>query len=143
MAITLPPYPLNADPLGHAYRDWSIKLQAILTDPNSITWSQISKTGSNLTDIATRTHNSLQSIEGGTSSHYYHAVEKGTAVLVAGTKTVNTTLALTGSTILLTSQIDGGTVGFLRVSSRVSGTSFTITSSNALDTSTVGYIIIN
>jgi hypothetical protein len=143
MALKLPPFPLNADPLSHAYKDWSIKLQSILTDPSSITWDQISKTGSNLTDLSIRLHSSLQGIEGGSTSHAYHAAEKGTAVLVGGTKTVNTAQALTGSVILLTSQIDGGTIGFLRVSARVNATSFTITSSSPLDTSTVGYIIIN
>lgn len=144
MAITLPPYPLNANPASNAYRDWSIKLQAILNGSASgITWTMVDKTGSNLTDLATRLHSSLQSIEGTTSGNAYHAAAKGTAVLVAGTKVVNTAQALTGSIILLTSQIDGGTVGFLRVSARVNATSFTITSSNAADTSTVGYIIIN
>jgi hypothetical protein len=143
MTIRLPPYPLNADPLGHAYKDWSIKLQAILSSTSGITWTQVDKTSSNLSDISTRLHSSLQGVQGTTSGNAYHATEKGTAVLVAGTKIVNTAQALTGSIILLTSQIDGGTVGFLRVSARVNGTSFTITSSNAADTSTVGYIIIN
>lgn len=67
----------------------------------------------------------------------------GTAVLVAGTVTVSTTQALTNSVILLTCQVPGGTPGFLHVSSRVNGTSFTITSSSGSDTSTVGWLIIN
>lgn len=67
----------------------------------------------------------------------------GTAVLVGGTVTVSNTLILATSIILLTSQIDGGTPGFLRVSARVNATSFTITSSSGTDTSTVGYLIIN
>lgn len=67
--------------------------------------------------------------------------KQGTAVLVAGTVTVADTSVTANSRILLTSQADGGSPGFLRVSARVAGTSFTITSSNAADTSTVAYEI--
>jgi len=35
-------------------------------------WSLIDKTGSNLTDLATRNHNDLQSIQGGSVGDYYH-----------------------------------------------------------------------
>lgn len=67
--------------------------------------------------------------------------KQGTAVLVAGTVTVANTSVTANSRIFLTSQADGGTVGFLRVSGRTAGTSFTITSSSATDTSTVAYEI--
>jgi hypothetical protein len=67
--------------------------------------------------------------------------KQGTAVLVAGTVTVADTAVTANSRIFLTSQLDGGTPGFLRVSSRTAGTSFVITSGNAADTSTVAYEI--
>jgi hypothetical protein len=67
--------------------------------------------------------------------------KQGTAVLVAGTVVVANTSVTANSRILLTSQADGGAPGFLRVSARVAGTSFTITSSSATDTSTVAYEI--
>lgn len=38
----------------------------------AIAWSKISKTGSNITDLTTYTHNSLQSPQGGTTAEYYH-----------------------------------------------------------------------
>lgn len=66
----------------------------------------------------------------------------GRAVLVAGVVIVNTNKVTATSEIFLTSNVDGGTVGFVRVSARVAGTSFTITSSNVLDTSTIAWIII-
>lgn len=66
----------------------------------------------------------------------------GAATLVAGTVTVNTTAVTANSRIYLTSQADGGTVGFQRISARSAGTSFTITSSNVLDTSTVAWMIV-
>lgn len=67
----------------------------------------------------------------------------GVATLVAGTVTVNTTKALTNSRIHITSNVSGGTPGWLRVSARVNATSFTITSSSATDTSQVAWLIIN
>jgi hypothetical protein len=67
----------------------------------------------------------------------------GTATLTAGSATVSTTAVAVNSRIYLTSNIDGGTPGWLRVSARTAGTSFTITSSSATDTSTVAWIIFD
>lgn len=67
--------------------------------------------------------------------------KQGTAVLAAGTVTVANTVVTAISRIFLTSQVDGGTPGFLRVSSRIAGTSFTVLSSSNTDTSTLAYEI--
>jgi len=67
--------------------------------------------------------------------------KQGTAVLTAGSAVVANTSVTASSRILLTSQADGGAPGFLRVSARTAGTSFTITSSSGTDTSTVAYEI--
>lgn len=67
--------------------------------------------------------------------------KQGTAVLVAGVAVVSNTAVTASSRIMLTSQVDGGTPGFVRVSTRTAGTSFTITSSSVVDISTVGYHI--
>jgi hypothetical protein len=67
---------------------------------------------------------------------------QGVAVLVGGTVTVANTSVTANSRILLTSQVPGGTPGSLGVSARTAGTSFTITSSSALDTSTVAYLLM-
>jgi hypothetical protein len=66
----------------------------------------------------------------------------GTAVLVAGTATVNNTLVTANSRIFLTAQAAGGTPGAVYVSARTAGTSFAITSTSGTDTSTVAYLII-
>lgn len=66
----------------------------------------------------------------------------GVSALVGGTVTVSTTAVTTSSRIFLTSNTDGGTPGWLRVSARVNGTSFTITSSSGSDTSTVAWILV-
>ena len=67
--------------------------------------------------------------------------KQGVATLVAGTVTVANTSITATSRIFLTTQTPGGTPGWLQVSARVVGTSFTILSSNALDTSVVAYEI--
>jgi hypothetical protein len=66
----------------------------------------------------------------------------GTATLVGGAVTVANTSVTANSRIFVTSQTDGGTPGFLRVSSKSVGTNFVITSSSATDTSTVAWVII-
>jgi hypothetical protein len=67
----------------------------------------------------------------------------GLATLVAGTVTVSTTAVTANSRIYLTGQGDtAGTEGWLRVSARSAGTSFTITSSSGTDTSTVAWMIV-
>lgn len=65
----------------------------------------------------------------------------GLSTLVAGTVTVSTTAVTANSRIMLTSQVDGGTPGFVRVSTRTAGTSFVITSSSGTDTSSVAWIL--
>lgn len=70
----------------------------------------------------------------------------GATALVGGTATISTTCTPatlgTNGIILITSQVDGGTPGSLRVSAYVASTSFTITSSSGTDTSTIGWLII-
>lgn len=66
----------------------------------------------------------------------------GSATLVAGTVTVNTTAISANSIVFLTRTTSGGTVGTLDYTVSA-GVSFTINSSSATDTSTVGYIIID
>ena len=67
--------------------------------------------------------------------------KQGVATLVSGTAIVSNTSITASSRIFLTSQSDGGTPGFLRVSARDVGASFTITSSSPSDTSTIAYQI--
>jgi hypothetical protein len=66
----------------------------------------------------------------------------GVATLVGGTVTVANTSVTTNSRIFLTCQTPGGTPGFLRVSARTAGTSFTILSSSGTDTSVVAWLIM-
>jgi hypothetical protein len=67
--------------------------------------------------------------------------KQGVATLVAGTVTVPNTSVTATSRIFLCCQTPGGTPGWLQVSARVAGTSFTILSSSGTDTSVVAYQI--
>ncbi|HVG17715.1 MAG TPA: hypothetical protein VNI02_01585 [Blastocatellia bacterium] len=66
----------------------------------------------------------------------------GVAVLVGGTVTVNNTLITANSRIFLTPQNASGTPGFIYISARVVGTSFTILSSDPADTRSIAWLII-
>lgn len=66
----------------------------------------------------------------------------GSAVLVAGTKVVTLASVTAVSRIFLTTIVPGGTPGWLQVSARAVGTSFTILSSSATDTSTVAWMVV-
>lgn len=68
--------------------------------------------------------------------------KQGVASLTAGTATVATTAVTANSRILLTVQSVAGTQGTVTVTARTAGTSFTITSTNVADTSTVAWEII-
>lgn len=67
----------------------------------------------------------------------------GTATMVAGTVVVATTSVSATSRIFLTTNTPGGTPGAVYVSSRVAGTSFTISSTSVADTSTVAWMIVD
>jgi hypothetical protein len=66
----------------------------------------------------------------------------GRTTLVGGTKTVSLASVTANTNIFVFCQVPGGTPGWLQVSARVVSTSFTILSSNAADTSTVAYMVI-
>ncbi len=76
MAYTIDPPPIKSPIDSFVWKDWFKSLQLFLTGPSGsgsgIAWSTIDKSGSNLTDLATRNHNDLQTIQGGSSSQYYH-----------------------------------------------------------------------
>jgi hypothetical protein len=67
---------------------------------------------------------------------------KGKATLSGGTVTINTDKVLADSIILITPQNDGANVGFVWISARTPGASFTIKSSNSSDTRDIGYLIL-
>lgn len=70
-------------------------------------------------------------------------IKHGRATLVGGTVTVSDTSVTANSRIFVSSAVDGGVPGWLRVSARSAGVSFTILSSSGTDTSQVDWMIVN
>lgn len=68
--------------------------------------------------------------------------DSGKVVLIAGTVTVVNTTVTANSLVFLSRALVGGTVGDLSVVV-TAGIGFVITSANALDTSTIGYIVVD
>lgn len=65
----------------------------------------------------------------------------GVATLVAGTVTIANTSITSSTRIMVSRQDSGGTLGYISCS-RTAGTSFTITSSSASDTSVVAWMLV-
>jgi len=74
MALKPPPPPTKSEPGSFAWMDWYRSLYDFITSAGSIAWNLIDFAGSNLTDIATRLHSSLQGITG-TGAYHISATE--------------------------------------------------------------------
>lgn len=75
MPRTVQPVPLqDLRNLPVSHQRWLDKLKTLLE--NQITgiveWTQVSKSGANITDIPSRAHNDLTAFDGGTSGQRYH-----------------------------------------------------------------------
>lgn len=86
MAVILPPTPIGVPP-GHSFwNDWYEKLRTVVNQGAiSVLWSNINFAGSNITSIATRNHNNLQAMQGGTTGEFYHLTAAQHAALGGGT----------------------------------------------------------
>lgn len=85
MAAGVPPPPLNSPSGSYYWLEWYTNLTNFLNGTN-IPWSNINFGGSNLTDIVTRNHNDLNSIQGGNNTFRYHMLGAGS---IASGGTVN------------------------------------------------------
>jgi hypothetical protein len=72
MASGLPPPPLKDSTDSFSWLDWFNKLYKYVNTAGTIAWANLNFSGSNITDIQTRQHNSLQSFQGGQAGEYYH-----------------------------------------------------------------------
>jgi len=71
-ANALPPPPIQDKPGSFTWLEWYRQLRAYVSTSGSVPWYIINFAGSNITDIALRNHNQLQSLQGGVSNEYYH-----------------------------------------------------------------------
>ena len=73
MANILPPVPLqDIQDFPYSIQDWFRKVQLYFGTAGTIPWASVDKTGSALSDLVTRNHNSLQNVQGGAANDYYH-----------------------------------------------------------------------
>ena len=102
MPGSLPPPPIGEPPGSFAWQQWYTMLANIYSATGAIPWDSIDTTGSDLADIATRTHNTLQSIQGGTAGEYYHltSAQSGLATKILVTKLRPTDDDLTAQTVI-------------------------------------------
>lgn len=102
--MPLPPPPVADQQGSFAWLEWYRQLRNYISQSGSVPWSVVDKAGSNITDIVTRNHNNLQSIQGGTSGSYYHLRTYLTATKsafdfgsISAHTTSTTTVSLTGA----------------------------------------------
>lgn len=95
--ITPPPYG-DLKNLPVSYQQWFQRIRDYTNQIGTATipWTQVSKAGSNLTDIATRNHNDLTNIFGGGTSDYYHLTSSQQASISALT-TISSLTTLSAS----------------------------------------------
>jgi hypothetical protein len=107
MAAVIPPSPAGTPFGSQTWADWYEKVRRAINEAAEISWTQLTNfTGSNLTDLETRNHNDLQTLQGGTTNEFYHLTAAEDTALAAG---------YTGS-VTLAKITPGGTNGSLTVS---------------------------
>jgi len=72
MASGLPPPPVNDAPGSFTWLEWYRQLRNYVSTSGSVPWYIINFSGSNITDIASRSHNQLQNLQGGSTNERYH-----------------------------------------------------------------------
>jgi len=99
--MALPPPPTNDQTGSYAWLEWFRQLRNYITQTGSVPWSIISFTGSKLSDIVSRSHQVLQSLQGGTVGEYYHLTSSEYAryrTLENVTPTAGTTITISDTT---------------------------------------------
>jgi Tfp pilus assembly protein PilW len=92
----LPPPPTQDAAGSYAWLDWYRQLRNYISQSGSVPWNVIDFSGSDIVNIISRSHQNLQSLQGGTTGQYYHLTQSkhtelsGTFLsVVAASATVN------------------------------------------------------
>ena len=113
MAVLIPPTPVGVPP-GHSFwNDWYEKIRSAVNQGSiSVLWSNINFSGSNITDLASRAHNNLQSIQGGSAGEYNHLnnTQLARATTVINKAGAPTTAEIAAGTWAIYKDTSGGTV---------------------------------
>ena len=83
MAV-LPPPPVQDQQGSFAWLEWYRQLRNYISTSGSVPWYLINFSGSTITDIADRSHQNLQALQGGTTGERYHLTAAQHAALSAG-----------------------------------------------------------
>lgn len=73
--MPLPPPPVTDQTGSYAWLEWFRQLRNYISTVGSVPWSIIDFTSSTLSSIASRSHQVLQALQGGTSGQYYHLTQ--------------------------------------------------------------------
>ena len=100
-------------PTGGPVDGWLYLLWRRMTQAGQILWGTIDTSGSNLTDIETRNHNDLQTVQGGAAGDYYHQTQaQHDDTLAASYVAMSSSTSLPNTRTLVVSQgvtlVDGG-----------------------------------
>lgn len=72
MTVRISPPPINTEDKV-VWNTWYLRVKDAINQLGlSFIWTNITFTGSNITDIVTRNHSDLQNMQGGTAGQYYH-----------------------------------------------------------------------
>lgn len=113
MPSYLPPPPITQENNNSfIWLEWFRQLRNFIQTSGSVPWVVVDKAGSALSDLASRAHSQLQSIQGGTAGSYYHLIKalSGSKVhdygsigaVAVATTTTTVTGAAAGDTVLIT-----------------------------------------
>jgi len=88
--MPLPPPPVLDQTGSYAWLEWFRQLRNYISTVGSVPWSIIDFTSSTLSSIASRSHQLLQALQGGTTGEYYHLTSaQHTDLTDAGSSTLH------------------------------------------------------
>lgn len=99
--MALPPPPTTDQTGSFAWLEWFRQLRQYIATAGSIPWSIIDFAGSTLSSIASRSHQVLQALQGGTTGEYYHVTANKNVELTNGIISVTTATATVGTDTIL------------------------------------------
>ena len=125
---SLPPPPTNDQTGSFAWLEWFRQLRNYITQVGSVPWSIINFAGSTIADIANRSHQLLQGLQGGTTGQYYHLTQAQYNTVLGNNAVtsvaVDTTMTTTYGTYRVTAS--GKTMTLPACSSAILGREWTI-----------------
>ena len=117
MTVRIAPPPINTEDKA-VWNTWYLRVKDAINQLGlSFLWTNITFTGSNITDVVTRNHNDLQNMQGGTAGQYYHITSTQSSAISAFNATQWTDLTDGGGTTLHThthnssTSVQGGAAG--------------------------------